>query len=270
MKRFLFSLILIACSSLTAQSQTQGEPTMLGQALSKLDQGIRLLEQRDPAAKPTIREAAADIQRAIDTEGLVAAGAYQALGNAYMLTEDYGQAVLAFRRGEQIAPTDPRLRDSLKFAREQVAISVTPSTTNRIMTLLMSWRGVVPRTLLWAIFVSCFSLAWLMLIARTLFAAPRWFSVSALWFLGLALVPFAALSAEWKLYKNPNDAVLMQGQVIARSGPDDSIYDPVYAEPLDAGTEAVIAEQRDHWARLVLADGSECWVRADTLARVNP
>lgn len=270
MRRLLLIVFLIGFTALPTNATQQSEKPNLDAALAKLELGIELLERREPNAKQTIREAAADIEHVIDAQGLRTSGAYHALGNAYMLCNDYGLAVLAFRRGEQITPTDPRLRDSLMHAREQVAISVTPSTTNRVISLLMSWRGVLPRGVLWMIGISSFTLAWLMLISKTLFAAPSWFRTTAFWLLGLSLIPFAALGAEWRLYVDRDDAVLVQSNTIARAGPDDSIYDAVYSEPLDAGTEGVIAEQRDNWSRMILADGSECWVRTDAVLLINP
>lgn len=270
MIQLFFRLLVIACSSYRATAMQIQELTPLHEALAKLDTGIDLLEHRSPYAKQTILEAAADIQSVIDQHGIQSASAYHALGNAYMLTQNHAQAVLAFRRGEQINPMDRRLRDSLAFAREQTAIQVIPTTPNRIVALLMSWRGTVPRAMLWAGFASCFTLSWFVLIARSAFSAPRWFVALAAWTLTLALIPLTALWADWKIYQGQDAVVLMQGNTIARSGPDDSIYDPVYAEPLDAGTEAVVVEERNQWSRLTLADGSECWVPTELLARVNP
>lgn len=270
MRNHFLSFLLILATSCPLFGQADVNESTLAQALSKLDLGVELLEAQSPAAKQTIREAAADIQQVIDDQNLESAGAYQALGNAYMLTQDYGLAVLAYRRGEQINPTDPRLSDSLEYAREQVAIKVTPNTSNRIVGLLMSWRGIIPRQAIWATFVSLFTISWLMLMAQSAFGAPRWFIAAGIWSLALSLVPVTALLAEWKLYQDRDDVVLLQSDTIARSGPDDSIYDPVYSEPLDAGTEATLLEQRDQWSRLTLADGTECWVRTETYARVNP
>ncbi len=264
----LFALFL-SCPAL-ASERANASTDALDAALAQLDTGISMLEDRQPEAKLTIRQAAADLEALIDEQGLQTAGLYHALGNAYMLTEDYGQAVLAYRRGEQINPTDPRLRDSLRNAREHVSIKVNPSTTHRIAQLLMIWRGFVPRDALWSMFIVFFVVPWLMLTARVALGAPRWFRAASFWLLAGSLIPLCALGAEWALHQGQDQVVLIQKDVTARSGPDDSIYDPVYDEPLDAGTEAVAHETRDGWVRLSLSDASVCWVRLESVARVHP
>lgn len=239
-------------------------------ALSKLNTGIELLEDRSPDALELIHESAADIRRVIDTHHIHTADIYHALGNAHMLLGEQGQAVLAYKRGERIDPTDPRLKDSLSQARAQVKIRVEPSTTRRLVDLLMSWRGIVPRSLLWGGFWAMFTVGWLLLTARVAFAAPRWFTVFAIWLLGVGLVPIIALAAEWLLYMRADQVVLTQDSTIARSGPDDSIYEPVYTEPLSAGVEATLLETRDGWAHLELANASTCWVPSETIEPVFP
>lgn len=239
-------------------------------ALSKLNTGIELLEEQSPDALELIRESAADIRHAIDVHQIHTPDIYHALGNAHMLLGEQGHAVLAYKRGERIDPTDPRLKDSLSQARAQVKVRVEPSTTQRLTDLLMSWRGIVPRSLLWGGFLAMFTLAWLLLTARVAFAAPRWFTIFAIWLLVVGLVPIIALAAEWLLYMRADQVVLIQDSTIARSGPDDSIYEPVYTEPLSAGVEATLLETRDGWAHLELANATTCWVPLETFEPVFP
>lgn len=239
-------------------------------ALDKLNTGIRLLEQRSPDAQDHIRESAADLRKVIDDHQIHTPGVYHALGNAYMLLGEHGQAVLAYKRGERIDPTDPRLRDSLKQARAQVQIRVNPTPARRLTTLLMSWRGIIPGTILWGSFVAVFTLGWLLLAARVAFAAPRWFNPLAIWSFGIGGIPLLALGAEWALFMGSDQVVLTQSGVDARSGPDDSIYDPVYTEPLSAGVEATLIETRDGWGHLQLADATNCWVPLETFEPVFP
>ena len=252
-------VILMALVSSSWASDTSAKSD-LESALTKLDTGIKLLEQRAPDAKLTIREAAADLQRVMDEHQIETPGAYHALGNAYSLIGDQGHAVLAYKRGERIAPTNPMLHDSLERARAQVQIKVEPNAQHRIVRLLMSWRGIVPRSLLWGISVALFIIAWLLMTARVAFGSPKWFMPLAFWSIGLSLLPLAALSADWALYQKPGQVVITQNDVVARSGPDDSIYEPVYTEPLSAGVEGAIVEHREQWTKLMLADGTECWV----------
>ena len=265
----VFRILIVFLMLLAPQSWASSEiESDIESALMKLETGITLLEQRAPDADGVIREAAADLQDVIDEQQLTTPGAYHALGNAYSLLGEHGHAVLAYKRGERISPTDPKLQDSLKRARGQVQISVEPDTFHRVTGWLMSWRGFVPRNLLWSTFIGFFILSWLLMSARVAFGAPRWFVTLGLWLIGTSLIPFTALGAEWMLYQGDKDVVITQEGIMARSGPDDSIYELVYTEPLSAGVEGKLVEQRDDWAQLELANGTSCWVPQQSFERV--
>lgn len=265
----LLLICLFAFAPITRAQSDTNEPT-LEQSLAMLDTGIQQLEARDAGAKETIARAASALHAVIDRENLHTPAAYHALGNAYALLDDYGHAVLAYRRGLEINPRDPRLRDSLDFARDQVQISVEPSPASRVRWALTAWRGFVPRVWLWGGFVTLFILAWTLLIIRAATQGTSTLRTAALWCFSLSLLPVSALGYEWSINQGRDLIVITQPKVAAMSGPDDSVYDPVYSEPLDAGVEGVLLETRDEWARVRLIDGSECWVPRTSFELVHP
>ncbi len=242
----------------------------LQRALDRLDEGTALLEAHDPQSAPALDEAAAMLVDVIETHSIHTPGIYHALGNAYMLRNDLGHAVLAYRQGEQLDPTDPRLRDSLEHARSLVPIRVEPDTTNKVWSTLLLWRGYVPRTGLWYSFVTLFTLGWFAWSARVLGFGSRKLRTVGTWFIIGSVIPAGMLGSEWAWFQGSAAAVITDGHVIARSGPDDTIYDPVFADALQPGIEARILETRDGWNRLALADGSQCWVPATSVEKVNP
>ena len=62
-------------------------------------------------------------------------------------------------------------------------------------------------------------------------------------------------------------AVVLAAEATARTS--DSAFSPnALAEPLPAGTELSILEERDGWARVRLANGRDAWLRGSALARV--
>ncbi|MEZ6163155.1 MAG: tetratricopeptide repeat protein [Phycisphaerales bacterium] len=266
------ALLLVCLLTIVPRAQAQStpdEPT-LEESLAMLDTGIQQLETRDADAKETIARAASALSAVIEREDLHTPAAYHALGNAYALLDDYGHAVLAYRRGLEINPRDPRLRDSLDFARDQVQISVEPSPASRVRWALTAWRGFIPRIWLWSGFIALFVLAWALLIIRSATRGSRTLRTAAFWCFGLALLPVSALGYEWSINQGRDLIVITQPKVAAMSGPDDSVYDPVYSEPLDAGVEGVLLETREDWARIRLIDGSECWVPRTSYEMVNP
>lgn len=244
--------------------------TDLQSALDRLDEGTKLLEKHDEHSDRVLDEAAAQLRAVIDKHDLHTPGVYHALGNAYMLSGDTGRAVLAYRKGEEIDPTDPALTESLEYARSLVPVRVTKNTPNRVWSWAMIWRGRIPRALLWWGFVACFTLGWVVLALRAVGRGSRGLVTAGVWMIGVSMLPLLMLGAEWARYQGASSAVVTQQGVIARTGPNDTIYEPAFADPLVSGVEGTVVETRDDWSRLMMADGTECWVPRSSIELVNP
>ncbi len=263
-------LVLLAVGFSGSPASAGNVRTDLQTALDRLDEGTALLEQHDQRSDEVLGQAAAEFQQLIDHHALRTPGIYHALGNAYMLAGDTGRGVLAYRRGEQIDPNDPALHESLGFARSRVPVQVELNTPGRLWSWVMVWRGRVPRLLIWNSFIALFTLGWLALAARTLGAGSRGLAVAGVWMLCVSLLPLTMLGLEWARYQGGDGAVVVQEGTTARTGPDDSIYEPVFTDPLAPGVEARVLETRNDWARLALGDGTECWVPRSSIELVNP
>jgi hypothetical protein len=238
-------------------------------ALARLDDSIVMLEENEPQAGDALRESAALLSLSIEQYSLETPGLYHALGNANLLSGDIGHAVLAYRRGEQLDPTNMQLRDSLAHARSLVAIDVGENTSSRLWSILLSWRGYISRGLLWGGFLVLSSLGWLALSSRALGFVSRSVRVAGIWMIVVSLIPVTMLGSEWFHYQGSSDAVVID-PVLARTGPDDAIYDPAFVDELQPGVEARISVSRDGWTKLELTDGSACWVPQSSVERVNP
>lgn len=264
------TILTILFFSMLGSSATGDElQTQLQEALARLDEGKSLLEQHDEQSAAAFAEAGAMLEAVIDTYQIETPGIYHALGNAYMLKGDIGHAVLAYRKGLQLDPTSLALKESLAFARSQVTISVEPDLTNRVWSALLVWRGHVPRAMIWIGFIALFTLGWLMMSARILGLVSSRACSLGIWAVLLSLVPAGLLGIEWARNQGSAGVVITGSHVIARTGPDDTIYDPVYTSGIEPGIEARLIESRDGWDRIALADGSECWVPDSSLERVN-
>lgn len=263
---FVFILASIQMPAIAAQEHTQA----LESALSRLNEGTQLLERHDRRSLAVLEEATAMIQGVIDKHQIHTPGIYHALGNAYMLQDDLGQAILAYRKGEEIDPTRVELRESLQHARSMVSISVHQSTTNRIWQTVLAWRGYIPRGLLWLAFAGMFTIGWIACSARLLGYAPRSIATAGIWIIAGSAVPVGLLGAEWSKYRSSNHVVVTGSDVIAMTGPDDQIYDSVFADGLQSGVEALLLESRDEWERIELGDGTQCWVPQASIDPVHP
>jgi hypothetical protein len=267
MIRRLVMLIPMILLPQAATGQAEDVATMPA-AIQELENGIRLLEENDPDAQSAIELAATRIDSAIHEQGHHSVAAYHALGNAYTLSGDLGHAMLAYRRAELINPQDRRVRDSIDYVRDQVQISVEPNVPHRIREALVSWRGLVPRIWIWAGGITLFASAWIVLLAGLGIGRSIRTRNIGITLLLCSAIPITALVYEWSYMHARDGVVIVQDSVTAMSGPDDAIYDAVYAEPLQGGVEGQLLETRDGWGRLRLADGSECWVLNESYALI--
>jgi hypothetical protein len=55
------------------------------------------------------------------------------------------------------------------------------------------------------------------------------------------------------------EGVILDPEVIARQGDADS-YQPSFEDPLHAGTEFMLLEDRGEWWQIELPDGRSCWI----------
>ncbi len=263
-------LFMIATAAFASASIGQTLEDDLSVALSKLDQGILQLEQHDPQSVVTLDEASALLKTVIEHHQIRTPGVYHTLGNAYMLNNHIGQAILSYRQGEQLDPTNLELRESLAHARSQVPIQIGSGTQNRIWSVLLYWRGYISRNTLWIVFLSLSTLGWAGCSATLLGYGSHTIRTIGIWLILSSLIPFAMLSMEQLRYHNSAEIVVTSKNVIARSGPDDAIYDPVFSDSLQPGVEARIIESRDDWFQIELADNSQCWVSTKSVQLVNP
>lgn len=262
----LLAFIITACITAHCMGDATAE---LQSALDQLDTSIELLESNDPGAPAALSAAAANLDSVMRKYDIHTAEAYHALGNALTLNGDLGHAMLAYRRGEQIDPRNIRIKDSIEHIRDQVQVSIEPSVPSRIRSALISWRGIIPRDLIWMSAVGFFIASWCVLALGIRSKEPKPYRVFGVVLLVASLFPFSALWYEWSYTHSNQAVVIIQDDVMAMSGPDDAIYDPVYSEPLHSGVEASLVESRDQWGKLVLIDGSECWVPLNAIEPVS-
>ena len=270
MKQSITLITLLVLTLVSTPTHADQRSDDLHHALSRLEEGTGLLEQHDPQSSAVLDEAAALLVDVIENHHMESSNTFHALGNAYMLSDDLGNAILAYRRGEQLDPSHIELRESLEFARNQVPMSIEPSSTNRFWSIALAWRGLIARDLLWMTFALFFTAGWLALSTRLLGLTPRKASTLGTWLILLSVVPITMLGSEWFRFQGSHDIVITASQVNARSGPNDEIYDLVFVDTLQAGVEATYIESRDGWSQIELANGSRCWVPEQSIERVNP
>ena len=248
-------------------SQVALAPEGAGAAMSEgIEYGRRIygeaLEEQDPVhrarlfaeAERALREAAA-VQ---PTPELIADW-----GNAALGAGDSGRATLAFRRALAMQPSHDRAAKNLAWLRDRAPPWLPRPSSGGALDSLLFWRDMFSVSQRYWIAAVAFALAVLMLtpwptrrmrLLRRMSAAP------------IAVWAVAAGSALLSEQASPEGVVVIDGAPLRSA--DSTGARLAFAHPLPAGAEVTILEVRDGWLRIVLADGTPGWVRANSVERI--
>jgi len=184
---------------------------------------------------------------------------YYNLGNAYFLTDDIGRAILNFRRAQQLDGSDVNIRNNLAFARSQRLDKVSVQTERRVLETLFFWHydfSLRTKFLLACVF---FALLCVILTSMVWLGRRPATTVAAV-VCGLVLIGFLiSVGIESRRRAHTTHGVVVASEIVARQG-DGPNYPASFKDPLHAGTEFVLLEERPGWFHIELSDGSEAWI----------
>lgn len=189
------------------------------------------------------------------------------LGNAALGAERLGHAILAYRRALLIDPGHTRARENLAHARGLLPDWVPRPPEKGLVESFFFWRDEVSALTLATIAAGFFALG-AGLIALSI-VRP---SGVARGLAGLALLVWATLGLS--ILFDPARESAQAGVVIvpeATARAADSINAPLrFGEPLPAGSELRLLEDRGGWLHVELFNGRSAWLTSSSVARVVP
>jgi hypothetical protein len=213
-------------------------------------------------------EAILRFERIVEDGGIRNAGLYYNLGNAYLLKDDIGRAIVNYRRSERLDDSNADLRKNLAFARSRRIDQIDIETETKVLHTLFFWH--YDFSLQVRFFLAClfFAACFLVLTAMVWFGrrgAMRAICVVC----GVAFVCFAlSVTVESVGKARRKCGVIVSESVIARQG-DGHNYPKSFKDPLHAGTEFDLIKRQSGWFNVRLSDGSEAWVPVATGELVN-
>lgn len=198
-------------------------------------------------------------------EGVRTPSLYTNLGNAALQAQAPGRAVLAYHRALSLDPDASSARQNLIHVRSRLPAWVPrPESTRGLRGLFDERRLPAPlRARLGALSFFLGGLCALLAVWRK---EGAWRGLGM--FFGLVWV---LLMASFALGGSMGDAplaVLTGDEVLARSA-DSALAPLALPEPLPAGVEVDLLEQRAEWSRVRLANGREIWVRSSSVTAVS-
>lgn len=217
-------------------------------------------ETKNPQEAAILYEKAIlDYEKIIDEGGIKNAKLYYNLANAYVLNNNIGKAILNYRRAQLLDSSNPDIYKNLNFARSKRIDNIPVSSQKKILERLFFWHydfSTQTRFILGGIGFAVFCI-WLTL---KLWIA-RWPAIKMVCILSLllAVCMISSVGAEYYTAKKYLGGVIIAESVIARQG-DGNNYLQSFNEPLHAGVEFDVLEQRSGWLHIQLADGHDAWI----------
>ena len=267
MIRLLVTLLWIAVCVPAATLTDEERTALLGEANALFRQANELSTANKTAARDLYERSALRYERIVREGGVANGKLFYNIGNAWFLRGDIGRAILNYRRAELFIPGDPNLEQNLEFARGARLDTFEDTQETQVLKTLLFWHydlSIGTRSLLFAFLSGLFWIGAAVNLARPR-VAPRPALVAAgllgALFLGSVIVESTSGSSQ-------EGGVILAQQVIARKGDGES-YEPSFEEPLHAGAEFRLLQDRSGWLQVELPDSRRCWVPAKTVGLVS-
>jgi tetratricopeptide (TPR) repeat protein len=215
--------------------------------------------ETDPEKAQGLYEKAVMRFERIVSEGNVHNGKlYYNIGNSYFRIRDIGRAILNYRRAKLYIPNDGNLQQNLDFARAIRMDHIEEKQETRILKTLFFWHYDLSTRIRALIFSSFSMLLWIAAAIRVFSRRP--FTVWCICIATVVASLFAAsLITEHIWLQETRPGVVIRAETTARKGNSET-YEPSFREPLHAGTEFLLIENRGDWHHIELPDSRKCWV----------
>lgn len=258
--------VLCLAFGLCVRTPVLAQALTYAQQLVLLEQANRAFEQA--LAAPEAPDVRRYYQQAIAAyEQLIAAGIHNAklyynLGNAYFYLNDLGRAILAYRRGLRLEPGNRRLQANLSYARSQRVDQISGSGQRALWQQVLFWHNDMPLQAQWGLALAAYLLVWGCALGHLF-----WQRTALLWglagaaFVCLVFTGSTLLTHSW--HSRTRAGVIVAEAVVVRKGNGES-YAPQLPQPLHAGTEFEVLEERGSWLAIKLDNGISGWIRRES------
>lgn len=250
-------LLLAAGPARAEMSEAQRDETLRA-ALAAFDRATEMARQQPAAAAEAYRESARGFE-ALIADGVRNGRLHYNLGNAYLQLGELGKAVASYRRAEALIGNDPSLQANLRFARSLCRSQIPARGGEAALRTALFWHYETPLAARFWVAVVGYAAFWGVLLMRSLTRAPGWgFAAAAL--LVVWLAAGTSTTIEWTQRERSPAGVTIADDIVVRKGNGEA-YEPQFNEPLHAGVEFRVIDQRPGWLKIELADGSTGWLK---------
>jgi hypothetical protein len=265
--RIAVGLILLATATAVRALEQSEIASLLNEGNELFRQANQKAAVEPQQAIESYGKAVLRFERIVNEGGIENGGLYYNIGNAYFRMKDIGRAILNYRRAQRYIPNDPNLRQNLAYARARRSDSIEERQQMRVLKTLFFWHYDLSTRTRARLFMIAFGLLWGCALARLFVRRPTLSRLIWLFFLAAGFMA-GSLTTELVHDRKVRPGVIVAGEVVARKG-DSETYEPSFKDPLHAGTEFVLVEDRKDWYQVDLMDGRKCWVPAVSVGMVR-
>jgi hypothetical protein len=220
-----------------------------------------------PAARKHYDQAILGYEKIITEAGVSNSMLFYNLANAYMLKGDIGRAILNYRNAEKLDRSDTDIQKNLAFARSQRLDKVDVAAKKKVLDRLFFWHYGLPARSKFIAACICFAFVCLTLTIRIWFPmVPGTVPVCVI--TTIITICFAvSVGVDRHVEVNNRCGVIVAESVQARQG-DGAGYPLSFKEPLHAGTEFDVIEQRPGWWHVRLTNGEDAWIADSAVQQI--
>ena len=265
----LFVAFVTCCGpqATAAAMERDTQLRLLNEATEAFRNGNELLSTDKEGAQDNYEKATLRLERIIREGGVENGKLYYNLGNIWFQRGDLGRALVNYLRAQQYMPNNVQLQQNLSFVRQQRADSFQESEKRKVLKTLFFWHYDLASQTRLTLFSGLFLLLWVLATLR-LFWKRRELSVAVALCAMLSGLLFISLSIEASQYRNNPKGVVVADESVGRKG-DGETYQPSFSEPLHAGTDFTVRDDRGSWILVALADERTCWLKRSEVALVQ-
>lgn len=277
MKRYIFLLLALIASTLSAFAQATTEPEqtvateqteVAEQAAAQLGDNDTLWERANAAYNEGKFATAAELYEAILANNQHSAKLYFNLGNAYYKQDKLGKAILNYNRALRLAPADEDVRHNLEYATaatkdniEEIPVFFLTSWVRSVRDM-MGCNGWTALSLVALCVALASTLAYL--LAQRLSLRKAGFYVMGVAALLFIVSTIFAMNKRDELVSGEK-AIIMSSAAPIKSSPDRAATDLFV---LHEGTSLTLGECIDGWVEIRIADGRKGWIESSRIERI--